>query len=173
MCFWPKRVILKYCRSPTLVPLAESSQRSVGAALASCRAWLCIDPAGKGALAPFASSPPSAEAPAALRSAFLLTNGFQMRLKCLSWVWWFLGQNSSSSVSAGLGCPWEGWFLAAPVPCRSGPWLHAVAAGTGTLGFAWGKWKTRLCGREGMEKRTCPAGGNAPAHTSLPEHVRT
>ena len=71
-------------------------QPAVGTALASCRAWLCIDPAGKGALAPFASSPPSAEAPAALRSAFLLANSFQMRLKSLSWVWWFLGQNSSS-----------------------------------------------------------------------------
>lgn len=56
-------------------------QPAVGAALASCRAWLCVDPAGKGARAPFAFSPPSAEAPAALRSAFLLANSFQMRLK--------------------------------------------------------------------------------------------
>lgn len=71
-------------------------QPAVGAALALCRAWLCIDPARKGALAPFASSPPSAEAPTAPRSAFLLTNSFQMRLKSLSWVRWFLGRNSSS-----------------------------------------------------------------------------
>lgn len=25
--------------------------------------------------------------------------------------------------------------------------------GTGMLGFAWGRWKTGLCGREGMGKR--------------------
>lgn len=81
-CYWPRRVVRASCKV----------QPAVGAALASCR-----DPAGKGALAPFASSPPSAEAPAALRSSFLLANHFQMmRLKSLSWVWWFLGQNSSS-----------------------------------------------------------------------------
>lgn len=71
-------------------------QPAVGAALALCHAWLFTDPSGKGVLAPFASLPPSAQAPTALRSTFLLINSFQMRLKSLSWVWWFLGQSSSS-----------------------------------------------------------------------------
>lgn len=80
------------CLPRRVVRASRRVQPAVGAALASCP-----DPAGKGALAPFASSPPSAEAPAALRSSFLLANRFQMmRFESLSWVWWFLGQNSSS-----------------------------------------------------------------------------
>jgi len=61
-----------YFAAPQITNVSASRrvQPAVGAALASCRAWLCVDPAGKGALAPFASSPPSAEAPAAPRSAF-------------------------------------------------------------------------------------------------------
>lgn len=80
----------------TTVGACHRVQPAVRAALASCRAWLFTDPSGRVVLAPFASSPPSAQAPTALRSTFLLVNSFQMRLKSLSWVWWFLGQNSSS-----------------------------------------------------------------------------
>lgn len=80
----------------TTVGACHRVQPAVRAALAGCHAWLFTDPSGNGVLAPFASSHPSAQAPTALRSTFQLDNSLQMRLKSLSWVWCFLGQNSSS-----------------------------------------------------------------------------
>lgn len=68
----------------TAVSACHRVQPAVGAALALCHAWLFTDPSGKAVLAPFASSPPSAQAPTALRSTFLLINSFQMKLKSLS-----------------------------------------------------------------------------------------